>query len=430
MDIVRITTNKGTYEGTLLPAQGSSVVLKLRNGYNVGIRKGSIIKEEKLGKFKHVDESRSHTHLFVHDEQKPLVCILHLGGTIAAKVDYATGATVAQFHPDELLTMFPELRSEARIESLLVRNMQSDHMQPGQYNVVANAIAEELAKNPSPKGIIVSHGTDTMQYTAAALSFILENCPVPVILVGSQRSSDRGSSDAALNLLSAVHFIVNTEWTGVGVCMHKGTSDTECWVLPGTNVAKMHTARRDAFRPVNALEIGTIEVRSRTITYSNVHSVPRVNNGSFRVRTIDPSLKVGLLKTHPGIHASEFSFYTHYDGLVIEGTGLGHLPIEVIDEETKENAAIFEAVKELATSIPVAMTSQCPYGAVSLQVYSPGRKLQDAGVLGHGCDMTSTCAYMKLWWLLSNERDRVRELYGQNLRGEISEHTSVETYMR
>jgi len=427
MDIVRITTASGTYEGTLLPAQGNTLILKLKNGYNVGIRKGSIIKEEKLGTR---EQPSAAPKPIIQDEKKPLIAILHLGGTIAAKVDYATGGTVAQFHPDELLTMFPELRDEARIESKLVRNMQSDHMQPGQYNVIAHAIEEELNKNPNIKGIIISHGTDTMQYTAAALSFILENLPIPVILVGSQRSSDRGSSDAAMNLLSAAHFIVNTQWRGVAVCMHKGTNDTECWVLPGTNVAKLHTAKRDAFHPVNALEIASIDVKSKTITYIAANKQPVAGEGTFRVRTIDPELKIGLVKTHPGIHASEFSFYHNYDGLVIEGTGLGHLPIEVIDDETKENAAIWEAVKSLAEKKPVAMTSQCLYGRVSLQVYSPGRMLQDAGVLGHNCDMTSTCAYMKLWWLLSQERDNVKELYSKNLRGELSESTSTETFLR
>ena len=427
VELVRITTAHGVYEGTLLPSQGSTLILKLKNGYNVGIKKGSIITEEKLGVREHVSTKPS-VHL--QDDKKPLVSILHLGGTIAAKVDYATGATTPRFEPEELLTMFPELRDEARIESRLLRNMLSENMQPGQYNVIAHAIEAEITKNPSIQGIIVSHGTDTMQYTAAALSFILENCPIPVILVGSQRSSDRGSSDAAMNLLSAVHFIVNTEWTGVGVCMHKGTSDTECWVLPGTNVVKLHTARRDAFHPVNALEIASIDVKSKTITYTPAKKVPVAGDGTFRIRTLDPALKIGLLKSHPGIHAAEFSFYRNYDGLVIEGSGLGHLPIEVVDDETKENAALWEVVKELASIKPVVMTSQCLYGRVSMQVYSPGRMLQDAGVLGHDCDMTSTCAYMKLWWLLSQERDNVKELYGKNLRGEISESTSTETFLR
>jgi glutamyl-tRNA(Gln) amidotransferase subunit D len=354
----------------------------------------------------------------------PLVSIIHLGGTIASKVDYTTGATTAQFSPDELLELFPELRQEARVESRLLRNMQSENMQPGHYNLVAGAVAEELDKKP--QGIIISHGTDTMQYTAAALSFILENVGVPVVLVGSQRSSDRGSSDAAMNLLSAVHFILNTRWRGVGICMHKSTNDDVCWILPGTNAIKLHTARRDAFRPVNSKPIAIVDSRQKSITHVRDDVQPA---GAFALKLLDTGLKIGLLKLHPGMHHTELSHYEQYDGLVLEGTGLGHAPITVLDDETRENGPLFEVIQKLARTIPVIMTSQCLYGRVSLQVYTPGRQLQDAGVLGHDCDMTSTCAYMKLWWLLSNHRENVRTLIGKNLRGEISERTDPELFL-
>ncbi len=421
MQVVRLTTIHGIYEGILLPSQGTSAVIKLRNGYNVGVKRAHITKEEILGN----RETTANPTPSIVQSDKPLVSILHLGGTIAAKVDYATGATVAQFDPAELLTMFPELRDEARIESKLVRNMQSDHMQPGHYNVIADAIAEELKKKPH--GIVISHGTDTMQYTAAALSFILEGCPVPIIIVGSQRSSDRGSSDAGMNLVAAVHFIVNTQWTGVGVCMHKTSNDDVCWIIPGTNVGKMHTSRRDAFRPVNSLQIADIDVPSRTITYINSQvSSPT----EFRIRRVDPSLKIGLVRVHPGIRHTELMFYEGYDGLVLEGTGLGHAPIQQLDEESAENTPIWESLQHLAKTMPVVMTSQCMYGRISLQVYTPGRQLQDAGVLGHDCDMPSWTAYMKLLWLLSNERDNVRELYSTNLRGEISERTVMDSFLR
>jgi glutamyl-tRNA(Gln) amidotransferase subunit D len=421
MELVRITATHGTYEGVRLPSHGTNVVLKLKSGYNIGIHRDHISKEESLG----TRESAPTKPKTVVQSDAPLVIILHLGGTIAAKVDYATGATVAQFDPEELLSMFPELQSEARIESTLVRNMQSDHMQPGHYNVIADAITEALKKKP--KGIVISHGTDTMQYSAAALSFILEGCPIPVVLVGAQRSSDRGSSDAAMNLIAAVHFCVQTSWRGVGVCMHKTIDDTTCWILPGTNVGKLHSARRDAFRPVNRLQVADIDVPSRTITYVDATPAPEM---PFRVRHFDPALKVGLVKLHPGIRHEELAYFARYDALVLEGTGLGHAPIEVLDEETKENGPIWETIQKLAASIPVAMTTQCVYGRVSLQVYSPGRMLQDAGVLGHDCDMPSWTAYMKLWWLLSNERDNLKELYTTNLRGELTAKTHPDAFLR
>ncbi len=420
MEIVRITTKQGAYQGIIIPSTASTVTLKLSNGYNIGIRKSSILKEEILGERPAIQSSKPH----IVQADKPLVSILHLGGTIAAKVDYATGGTIAQFEPGELVTMFPELRDEARIESRLIRNMQSDHMQPGHYNVIADAIAEELTKKP--KGIVISHGTDTMQYTAAALSFILENIPVPIILVGSQRSSDRGSSDAAMNLLSAVHFIVNTHWRGVGICMHKSTNDDICWVLPGTNVLKLHTARRDAFRPINSKQIADIDVKAKRITYFREETPTQ---GAFTIKRIDPALRVGIVRLHPGIWHTELEHYENYDGLILEGTGLGHAPIQVLDDETRENGPIWETIQKLAKHMPLAMTSQSIYGRISLQVYSPGRQLKDAGVLGHDCDMTTPCAYMKLLWLLSNHRDEARKLYGQNLRGEISPRSEPDGFL-
>lgn len=421
MQLIRVTTKHGVYEGTLLPGTPTTAVVKLRNGYNIGIKRSHITKEEILGEL----PTPHKTTNYAVQPNLPIISIIHLGGTIASKVDYTTGATTAQFSPDEILTMFPELREEARIESKLLRNMQSENMQPGHYNLVAEAIAAELEKKP--KGIIISHGTDTMQYTAAALSFMLENLPVPVILVGSQRSSDRGSSDAALNLLAAVQFIVGTSWTGVGICMHKTTNDDVCWILPGTNAVKMHTARRDAFRPVNSTQIADINVKEKTVTM--VREDER-SAGEFKLQLLDTGLKIGLVKLHPGLHHTELLHYESYDGLVLEGTGLGHAPIVMLDDETKENGPIYEAIKKLASRMPVVMTSQCEYGRVNLQVYSPGRMLQDIGVLGNDCDMTSTCAYMKLWWLLSNHREHARALVGKNLRGEISERSTPDNFLR
>lgn len=421
MQLVRVTTKHGIYEGALLPGTASSLVLKLASGYNIGIRKTNIVKEESLGE----RTTPTPAPRYMAQGDKPLVIILHLGGTIASKVDYTTGGTTAQFNPEELLTLFPELREEARIESKLIRNMQSENMQPAHYNVIGQAIAAELAKKPS--GIIISHGTDTMQYTAAALSFILENISIPVILVGSQRSSDRGSSDASQNLLAAAHFIVNSHWSGVGICMHKSTNDDTCWILPGTNAAKMHTSRRDAFRPINSQQIADVNVRDKTIAYYRDEKKP---TGEFSLKFIDPDLKVGLVKLHPGMRHTELQHYESYDGLVLEGTGLGHAPIQVIDEETKENASIWETLQALAKHLPVVMTSQCRYGRVSLQVYTPGRMLQDAGVLGHDCDMTPETAYIKLIWLLSNHREHVKDLMTKNLRGEISERSEADTFLK
>ena len=329
----------------------------------------------------------------------------------------------SRFTPEELLQMYPELGAVAKIRSRLIRNMFSEDMRFAHYNLIADAILEEIQKGVD--GVIVTHGTDTLGYTGAALSFMLENLRTPVILVGSQRSADRGSSDAALNLLCACVFISRSDFGGVGICMHAGLDDVRCAILPGLKARKMHSSRRDAFRAVNALPIafvartGEVEVVARQYVHRDPAVVPVVKH-------FKPSLKIGLLKMHPQMHTVEVLAYKDFDGLVIEGTGMGHAPVNVIDDATKEHAAILKAIATLAGRMPVVMATQTIFGRVNMDVYSTGRLLQDAGVIGNMSDMHAETAFIKLAWLLSQHpAEKVRALFGQNLRGEISERSII-----
>ena len=258
-DKVAVSTSEGDFEAVFIPsADPKTLIFKLESGYNIGIPK-SKVKSVKLVKSA-VSKPSAPKKL---DEKNGLksISILHTGGTIASKVDYSTGAVNAKFTPEELVEMFPELKDIANISSKLVRNMASDDLRFDHYNLLANEVAREIKSGAS--GVIITHGTDTMHYTSAALSFMLENVPIPVILVGAQRSSDRGSSDAAMNLLCAAEFIVKTDYVGVAVCMHKSESDDVCVIIPGTKVRKMHTSRRDAFKPVNCSPLAEIDFKSR-----------------------------------------------------------------------------------------------------------------------------------------------------------------------
>ncbi len=172
------------------------------------------------------------------------ITILHTGGTLASKVS-KTGAVSAQYSAKDILNLYPEIKSLAKIDSKLVANMLSENMNFNHYNLLAKEIKKEIEKGV--EGIIITHGTDTLHYTSSALSFILEDLPIPVILVGAQRSSDRGSSDASLNLISAINFITKTDFAEVAICMHSSMEDTSCSILPGTKTRKLHTSRRDAF---------------------------------------------------------------------------------------------------------------------------------------------------------------------------------------
>ncbi len=418
-DRVKVVTAEETMEGMLMPEEKDFVVLKLDTGYNIGIAKNrvreiTVVKEYKERK----------PELPKEEQKKGLltIAILHTGGTIASKVDYETGGVIARFEPEELLRMFPELKEIANIRSRLVSQMFSEDIRFAHYNILAREIEKEIKAGAD--GIIVTHGTDTMHYTGAALSFMLNNLGVPVVLVGAQRSSDRGSTDAALNLLAAAFFITaSKDFAEVSLCMHEGTDDDWCVILPGTKSRKMHSSRRDAFQAINVLPWARINVKEKKVDLLRTGYRKRAKT-SVMVRPFKEDLKVGMLKVHTNMYASEFEAYKGFDGLIIEGTGIaGNIPINEIDAYTKEHTKITQAIKNiLASGTIAAAATQTIHGGINMNVYSTGRKMQELGILGNYTDMTPETAFIKLAWLLSNApKDKVKELYGTNLVGEISE---------
>lgn len=416
-DHVAVVTANETVEGVLMPEDKNYVVVKLSSGYNIGIDKKRV-KEMKLVSAHTPAEKKETATRLTHKAGLPTITILHTGGTIASKVDYETGGVISKFTPEEILALFPELRDIANIESRLVRNMASDDMRFAHYNILAKEVEKEVAKGVN--GIIITHGTDTLHYTSAALSFALKNCPIPVILVGSQRSSDRGSSDAAMNLLGAAVFIAGTNLAGVGVCMHDNSNDHTAVILPGTKCRKMHSTRRDAFKTINATPWATVDYKTRKINYTRT-DYPR-KQGTFEIAPFK-EVKVGLLTAHTQMYADEFLTYKGWDGLVIEGTGLGHIPITESDAETKEHSKILKAVQDILKSgTLIAMATQTIYGRVNMNVYAPGRKLVELGIIGNLTDLHPETAFIKLAWLLSNyPAEKAKALYSTNIAGELSE---------
>ncbi|MBS3122399.1 Glu-tRNA(Gln) amidotransferase subunit GatD [Candidatus Woesearchaeota archaeon] len=424
------------YEGILMPNENTAnLVLKLDNGYNIGIERSKI---KKINLIKKHNESKTHNSKTFAGEKisfnnnKPTITILHTGGTIASKVDYETGGVVARFTPKELLDMFPELGAIANIKSRLVRNMWSQDMRFAHYNLLAKEIQQEV--KAGVEGIIITHGTDTLHYTSAALSFILNSLPIPVILVGAQRSSDRGSSDASFNLICAAKFIAETDFADVAICMHESSDDKSCVILQGLKCRKMHTSRRDAFKPVNTTAIARVNLSNIEFinpNYSKKHKNKTdltENKTNLKIMPFKELIKIGILTQRTNMYANEFLFYKNYSGLIIEATGLGNPPTSQIDTFTKEHKKIFEAIRTLIKKgVVVAIAPQTIYGRINLNVYSNQREIKQIGVLGDGCDMTTETAYLKLAWLLSNfTREEVKKLYEKNIKGEISERTGSE----
>lgn len=418
-DLVTITCIDESLTGTFMPSEHSGiVVLKLSSGYNIGIDKKRI-KQVSINSPYHPLPLRNQVAA-PHKPSLPTISILHTGGTIASKVDYRTGGVVSRFSPDELLEMFPEIGKLANLRSRLLANMWSEDMRFTHYSIMARAVQEEIKKGCD--GIIITHGTDTLHYTSAALSFMLEHLSIPVILVGAQRSSDRGSSDAAMNLICAARFIVQTKFAGVAICMHATSEDTYCSIFSPTKTRKNHTSRRDAFQSINSSPIALVHFEKGTVQTLASHFVPRDHKRDVLVQDKMEN-KVAMLKLHTNMVPEQFELYSKlkYKGLVLEGTGLGQAPIGTPNPQAKIHARNKKALlRLLKNGCIVAMTSQTIFGRVNMHVYDKAIDLVSMGVIP--CeDMTPETAFIKLAWLLGNYSPaEAKQLMQTNLRGEIS----------
>lgn len=426
-DIVRIVCSDEVLIGTFMPSEDDRIyVLKLDNGYNVGIDKKRVESLEVTVAYSIAEQKIPTEH--IHKKCLPTISILHTGGTIASKVDYRTGGVIARFSPEELLEMFPEIGKIANLRSRLLSNMWSEDMRFAHYKIMARAIEEEIKAGCD--GVIITHGTDSLHYTSAALAFILKDLPVPVLIVGAQRSSDRGSSDAGPNLISAAKFIVSADFAGVAVCMHEKSDDTRCAILPPAKTRKDHSSRRDAFQPINCRPIAHIETDSGKVNFMDKDCHKKDKSRVLKVHDRMEE-KVAILKIHPNMFPDQFSFYKDagYKGIILEGMGLGHGPTGNPNPETKihekNRAAIVDLIKK---GCVVAMTSQTINGRVNLHVYSKGIELAEMGVAP--CqDMTPETAFIKLAWLLGNyDSKEVKVLMSKNLVGEISSRTLFDTF--
>jgi len=421
-DKVKVITKDKEIEGTLMPNQETdSIVIKLENGYNMGIEKSNVKKIEKISEGKKIEVKKVKTK---SNSKLPNIMILHTGGTIASKVDYKTGAVFTSFKPEDLLGMFPELEKIANFDSKLISNMWSDDLRFKHFSVIAKAVEKEVKKGAD--GIIIGMGTDNLAVAASALSFIIEKTPVPIIFVGAQRSSDRGSSDAAMNLICAAEFIAKTDFAEVAICMHEKMDDKISAILSPSKTRKLHSSRRDAFKPVNDTKIADVNYETKGIKFTK-KGYNKKNNGGLIIK---PNMeeKVGLLKIHVNMFPEQFEFFKGYKGLVIEGTGLGHTPGQSPNEICNIHKKMYPAIKKVIDlGCIVVMTTQCIFGRVQLHVYSKGTDLEKLGVIS-GEDMLAETALVKLSWLLGNYKDteEIKRMIKIDLRGEINTRLGTE----
>ena len=410
-DVLEVQTSWGTVTGTLVPrylyGDGEHVVLKLKSGYNVGLSLSGL----KSARMKSKGEKPSFSAPAPPKAARglPRVLILGTGGTIASRIDYRTGAVHPAVSSAELHSLVPELSTVARVEPEIMFDVFSENMTPKHWAKVARRI--QKAVEDGVDGVVVTHGTDTLGYTAAALSFALIGVPVPVILVGAQRSPDRPSSDGPLNLVAAVSVAGRAEFAGVYVAMHLGESDDKVAFHGGTRVRKNHTSRRDAFVSVG---VPLAAVWGRSGMEYIADGLPR-RGGMFKPKTRFDERAV-LLKFYPAMDPS-LVVAARKGGaraIVVEGTGLGHVSKDVATE----------LHRFIRGGGMVCMTSQCINGRVDMNVYDTGRDLLQAGVLPLE-DMLSETALVKVMWALGNSATvaKAKELMSANLAGEMTTRT-------
>jgi len=412
-DIIRITKNGETYEGILIPrseyGDEKHIIIKLKSGYNVGVRVDPTTHVEKVGAG--VKPTFTPPALPKQKPGLPKVAIVSTGGTIASRVDYRTGGVRPALSASDLYSVVPELSEIAIVDTEILFSLYSENITPKHWSETAKNVAKHIENGAA--GIVVAHGTDTLGYTAAALSFALQDLPVPVIMVASQRSADRPSSDAATNLIGAVKAAATAPFAEVVVAMHETVSDRSIVFHRGTKVRKCHTSRRDTFRSINATPLARTENAQITMLVEDY----KERNPSRKLN-LKPNFdeKVALVKFHPSLNPQIIEWYIDkgYRGIILEGTGLGHVGNYCL-------SAIRKATKN---DVIVAMTSQCIWGRLGMNVYDTGRDLLAMGVLPLE-DMLPETALVKLMWVFGQTTniEEAKRLLTENIAHEISPRT-------
>ncbi len=416
---VTLHTEQGEFSGLILPrsetADSEHIVLKLISGYNLGIRWDRVleisIRGRRMAQYKIPEQA------FPFDPAKPRVKLFGTGGTIASRLDYRTGAVIPAFSPGELYGSVPELADVCNLETVKLYGVFSENMGPEQWIGTAEAIAAAVEEEVA--GVIVGHGTDTMHHTAAALSFMLQDLPIPVVMVGSQRSSDRPSSDAAINLINAARTAAHGDIAEVMVCMFGPTSDRYDLLHRGTRVRKMHSSYRSTFRTVGDIPLGRVDEEG--ISHFREDYQRRDPKRKLKLNAVFDD-RVAILYYYPNMKPDVLDSLIDngYRGIVIAGTGLGHV-----------NKILYPALRRAQEAgIAVFMTVQTLWGYVQMYVYETGREMMELGVIP-AANLLPEVAYIKLGWALaqSDDLEEVKRIMLDPIAHEITEREPHNAYL-
>ena len=406
-DLVKIIADLA-YTGILMPryetSEDSHIVLKLKSGYNIGIE---LEKIEKIEKISSSEETVMKENTKQTNPDLPKVLLLSTGGTIASTVDYRTGAVTPALTASDLNDAVPEIAKIANVDAQVLFSEYSENLQPKHWIEIAKKLNDIV--DSDYKGIVIAHGTDTMHYSSAFLSFALSGFPIPIVLVGSQRSSDRPSSDAAVNLLAAIRFVVKIKTKGVFIVMHHNDTDDTVACHFGTRVRKNHTSKRSAFETIG---------NNPAFVINDDKIMNNSEKEFFTKKQYEPKLqidtKVALVKYHPGYDPMQIEnlIESGYKAIIFEGTGLGHVGKTMYNSIKKANER----------GLFLGMTSQCIDGRIRMTVYESGRDLMDLGITPLN-DIIPEVALVKAMWALGNSENivDVKKLMLENIASEFTE---------
>ncbi len=425
-DFIRVESDGISEEGELMPSTEANdpeaLILKTKSGYNIGLRFDDCV----ITKIKNGTEIKSFPKASLKQSASlPGVSLIYTGGTIGSKLDYKTGGVYMLLKPEELMYEVPELSDVASINVESLFSISSEDMSYHEWQAIAKEV--KRVYDNGARGAVITIGTDTMHYASAALSFMLNGINMPVVLTGAQRSSDRGSSDAFMNLYCSTVVAARSDAAEVGICMHKSSSDNLCGFILGTRARKMHTSRRDAFRPINSDYVAEIDFDGKISYGKTEYRHLEKKRTDFNAVTGFED-KVALVKSYPNSDPGIIDYYISkgYKGIIIEGTGLGHTPVSTEHSGKSWLPNISKASKD---GVIVGMTSQCIYGRVNPNVYRNLRLLSGAGVV-YCEDMTPETAYVKLGWLLGNyDAEKAKSMLSMNIAGEISDRTLYKNFL-
>lgn len=414
-----IITTRGKFIGTVLPRSENDddqhIVIKIPTGYNIGVDVKTVLSMKETG-YKKANYKIPEKE-FPKTAGLPKVKLFGTGGTIASRLDYRTGAVIPAFSPGELYGAVPELADICNLETEKLFAVFSENMGPKQYVALAKAIGKEIEQGTD--GIVIGHGTDTLHHTGAVLTFMCQNLPVPVVLVGSQRSSDRPSSDAALNLMHAMKTAGTSDIAEVMVCMFGPTSDEYGLLHKGTRVRKMHSSYRSTFRTIGDTPLAMVSRKKIT----PIHKTYNKRRNDNKV-TILPyfSDEVTMLYYYPGMKPDTLDALVDagYRGIVIVGTGLGHVNKELYPAIVRANAK----------GVHMFMTLQTIWGYVHMFVYDTGRDMMAKGIIPCG-NMLPEVAFIKLSWVLGQTDDpqEVRRMMLTPINDEITAREPYNGYL-